>query len=211
MIRRPPRSTLFPYTTLFRSTVQLDPAGIDPSGSPLPSSVTNSSPSPPSVTLGAPPPSPPRGAGSVPGVRGAGCGRAHPVARARRLASPGFAQRRVELCEREIDVTIGVRARDEARLERRGGEEDAARERGPVPTREQRGVRGLRLGEIPHGTGREVQPPHRARMSRGDGDPVPPRGVHYTRHEPAGSPLECLVETGALRLPQRGEPRRHGP
>src|SRR5256885_9894166 len=25
MIRRPPRSTLFPYTTLFRSTVLLDP------------------------------------------------------------------------------------------------------------------------------------------------------------------------------------------
>src|SRR5262245_64136739 len=25
MIRRPPRSTLFPYTTLFRSTVGLDP------------------------------------------------------------------------------------------------------------------------------------------------------------------------------------------
>src|SRR3712207_8475133 len=25
MIRRPPRSTLFPYTTLFRSTLQLDP------------------------------------------------------------------------------------------------------------------------------------------------------------------------------------------
>src|SRR2546426_2235047 len=25
MIRRPPRSTLFPYTTLFRSTVALDP------------------------------------------------------------------------------------------------------------------------------------------------------------------------------------------
>src|SRR2546427_5002859 len=29
MIRRPPRSTLFPYTTLFRSTGDLDPA-IDP-------------------------------------------------------------------------------------------------------------------------------------------------------------------------------------
>src|SRR3712207_7838655 len=29
MIRRPPRSTLFPYTTLFRSAVDLDPAGGD--------------------------------------------------------------------------------------------------------------------------------------------------------------------------------------
>src|SRR2546430_12213630 len=27
MIRRPPRSTLFPYTTLFRSTVQTAPTG----------------------------------------------------------------------------------------------------------------------------------------------------------------------------------------
>src|SRR5262245_63700712 len=29
MIRRPPRSTLFPYTTLFRSPVVLDQAGCD--------------------------------------------------------------------------------------------------------------------------------------------------------------------------------------
>src|SRR3712207_7665345 len=29
MIRRPPRSTLFPYTTLFRSRVGLDPRGPD--------------------------------------------------------------------------------------------------------------------------------------------------------------------------------------
>src|SRR2546430_12473151 len=28
MIRRPPRSTLFPYTTLFRSVQALDPAGV---------------------------------------------------------------------------------------------------------------------------------------------------------------------------------------
>src|SRR2546425_1319443 len=27
MIRRPPRSTLFPYTTLFRSSLQMGPAG----------------------------------------------------------------------------------------------------------------------------------------------------------------------------------------
>src|SRR2546427_2378936 len=31
MIRRPPRSTLFPYTTLFRSRSRLDPAGWDQS------------------------------------------------------------------------------------------------------------------------------------------------------------------------------------
>src|SRR5207344_3677410 len=29
MIRRPPRSTLFPYTTLFRSPHDLDPAGFE--------------------------------------------------------------------------------------------------------------------------------------------------------------------------------------
>src|SRR5690349_23356627 len=28
MIRRPPRSTLFPYTTLFRSAVQAEPRGL---------------------------------------------------------------------------------------------------------------------------------------------------------------------------------------
>src|SRR3712207_6863157 len=30
MIRRPPRSTLFPYTTLFRSVVQHDGRGVQP-------------------------------------------------------------------------------------------------------------------------------------------------------------------------------------
>src|SRR2546429_6418340 len=30
MIRRPPRSTLFPYTTLFRSTLTVNPAGTMP-------------------------------------------------------------------------------------------------------------------------------------------------------------------------------------
>src|SRR3712207_7597106 len=30
MIRRPPRSTLFPYTTLFRSRPQLNPVDLDP-------------------------------------------------------------------------------------------------------------------------------------------------------------------------------------
>src|SRR5258708_28224504 len=33
MIRRPPRSTLFPYTTLFRSV--MDPAADDPQGVPV--------------------------------------------------------------------------------------------------------------------------------------------------------------------------------
>src|SRR2546422_8562022 len=35
MIRRPPRSTLFPYTTLFRSRVVLELAHRGPSGVPL--------------------------------------------------------------------------------------------------------------------------------------------------------------------------------
>src|SRR3712207_8766338 len=34
MIRRPPRSTLFPYTTLFRSPAQLFSAGHHPPGEP---------------------------------------------------------------------------------------------------------------------------------------------------------------------------------
>src|SRR2546429_4457137 len=32
MIRRPPRSTLFPYTTLFRSDHEPDPAALEPQG-----------------------------------------------------------------------------------------------------------------------------------------------------------------------------------
>src|SRR5438046_8242410 len=35
MIRRPPRSTLFPYTTLFRSDVSLSPACMSVAGSDL--------------------------------------------------------------------------------------------------------------------------------------------------------------------------------
>src|SRR3712207_7212277 len=50
MIRRPPRSTLFPYTTLFRSSVPAAP----PSPGPLPRLRVR----------------PPRHAGAVPGVRG---------------------------------------------------------------------------------------------------------------------------------------------
>src|SRR3989442_15736915 len=45
MIRRPPRSTLFPYTTLFRSAAVLDAVGVTalPNGAPLllPPSFTN--------------------------------------------------------------------------------------------------------------------------------------------------------------------------
>src|SRR5260370_12251194 len=40
MIRRPPRSTLFPYTTLFRSWILLEPAtSIGPDGSGLTTTV----------------------------------------------------------------------------------------------------------------------------------------------------------------------------
>src|SRR5437879_11126972 len=36
MVRRPPRSTLFPYTTLFRSVVEAEPAGFaSPGGAAL--------------------------------------------------------------------------------------------------------------------------------------------------------------------------------
>src|SRR3982750_4636428 len=40
MIRRPPRSTLFPYTTLFRSRTVCESAGGSPSGTSGPSSLT---------------------------------------------------------------------------------------------------------------------------------------------------------------------------
>src|SRR5688572_31694305 len=50
MIRRPPRSTLFPYTTLFRSTVFVNRADY-----PSPVSI-NPPPSPPLTLTGAHPP-----------------------------------------------------------------------------------------------------------------------------------------------------------
>src|SRR5437660_5084286 len=176
------------------TTVHVVPAGIEPSGSPFESSLTNSSPSPPSVTPGAPATRPMRNSGSVPGVTGCGRAQAVPTA-ATRLASPRLAQRRVQLCDGEVDIGIGVRAGDEAGLERRGGEEHAARERGPVPAREQRRIRGLRLREVAHRSGGAVQPPHRARVSARERDPAPARGVPYTRDQSRGSPLERLVET----------------
>src|SRR6266571_2864131 len=211
--RRSPRepsgfTSLMPTVSL--TTVQAVPAGIDPIGSPFASSVMNSSPSPPNVTLGAPATSPIRSSGSAPGVRGEGCGRRHAPARARALATPRLAQRRVELCDGGVDVGIGMRAGDESCLERRRREEHAARQRGPVPAREQARVRGLGLGEVPDRAGREVHPPHRAGVPRGDGDPVSARGVPYTRDQPRGSPLERLVEPRSLRLAQRGEARCHG-
>src|SRR5205807_1779497 len=147
------RSSLEPSGFTSRSpgvsttTVQVVPTGIEPSGSPFESSLTNSSPSPPSVTPGAPATRPMRNSGSVPGVTGCGRAQAVPTA-ASRLASPGLAQRRVQLCDGEVDIGIGVRAGDEAGLERRGGEEHAARYRGPVPAREQRRIRPLRLSEV---------------------------------------------------------------
>src|SRR3989475_7740571 len=109
--RRSPRepsgfTSLMPTVSL--TTVQAVPAGIDPIGSPFASSVMNSSPSPPNVTLGAPATSPIRSSGSAPGVRGEGCGRPHAPARARALASPRLAQRRVELGDGGVDVGIGI-------------------------------------------------------------------------------------------------------
>src|SRR5436853_2746565 len=185
------------------TTVQVVPTGIEPSGSPFESSLTNSSPSPPSVTPGAPAARPMRNSGSVPGVTGGGRAQALPAA-ASRLTSPRLAQCRVQLCDGEVDIGIGVCAGDEAGLERRGGEEHTARERGPVPAREHRGIRGLGLGEVADGAGREVHPPHRARVPRRDRDPVPARGVPYTRDQSRGSPLQRLHETPPLGPAQPG-------
>src|SRR6266496_2827616 len=42
MIRRPPRSTLFPYTTLFRSSCAPGPGGHDCAGHPFPESASRS-------------------------------------------------------------------------------------------------------------------------------------------------------------------------
>src|SRR3712207_7817305 len=52
MIRRPPRSTLFPYTTLFRSHVRLPPGVIgDPPSPKIPLRVANGTSEPLQVRL----------------------------------------------------------------------------------------------------------------------------------------------------------------
>src|SRR6266700_7034293 len=79
-----------------------------------------------------------------------------------------------------------------------------------MPAREQCRIGRLRLGEVLDRAGREVHPPHRARVPRGHRNPVAARGVPYTRDQPGGSPLQGVVEPRPLRLAQRGEARGHG-
>src|SRR5260370_4860188 len=55
MIRRPPRSTLFPYTTLFRSVIMCRPVGLSPAASGFPTSVRRSAPRAPESSADAPP------------------------------------------------------------------------------------------------------------------------------------------------------------
>src|SRR6266545_4653141 len=193
------------------TTVHMTSAGMEPTGSPLPSSVTNSSPppSPPNATPEAPTTSATRSSGSPVGA-GTPAGRGQATARTtRKLASARFVQRRIELCDREIDVRIRVRAGDERRLERRGRQEHSAGECRPVPAREQRPVGPLGVGVVPHRSGREVHAPHRAGVPEGRGNASPANGVPYTRHQARGSPLQRVVERGARSLPQRGKPHRH--
>src|SRR6267378_7026791 len=108
-------------------TTQRTPAGTDPTATPLPASLTNSSPpsGPPIDAFANPTARPIRSSGSPPAGCGPGDRRGHAaVARTTRLASC-FAQRGIQLLEGEVDVRLGVRARDKARLERRRREEDA--------------------------------------------------------------------------------------
>src|SRR6266571_3155720 len=136
-----------PPLALSGTTVHVWPAGIAVTGWPEPSSVTNSSPSPPTRTLAAPVASPTRISGSAPG-RAVG-GRWHAAARAARtLTSARFAKRRVELLDRELDIRIRVCAGDEGGLERRRRQEHAARQGGPVPVGEQRRIGRLRLSVV---------------------------------------------------------------
>src|SRR5256885_1518017 len=59
MIRRPPRSTLFPYTTLFRSNVPLGPVPPDTPGVAIEATASPTAPSGPPRPPPAPPPPPP--------------------------------------------------------------------------------------------------------------------------------------------------------
>src|SRR5712691_7951863 len=170
-------------------TTQRTPAGTDPTATPLPASLMNSSPlsGPPIDALGSPVARPIRSSGSPV----AGCGpprgappRGHAVAATKRmLASARFAQRCIELLDREIDIGLRMRGRDETRFEGGRCEEYAPRERSLVPAREQRRVGFLGVGVVADRPGREIHAPHRSRMSQGNGDAVPLRKVAQAGHQ----------------------------
>src|SRR5207247_4750285 len=180
------RISCTPAPALPGTTVQVCPAGSAVPGCPDPSSVTNSSPSPPTRARAAPVASPTRTSGSAPGRAVGGWWHAAASA-ARTLTRARFAKRQVELLDREIDVRIRVCAGDEGGLERRRRQEYAARQGGPVPAGEQRGIGRFRLGVVAYGPGSEVDTPHRARMTHARRDAASPGCVRYTRHQPRGS------------------------
>src|SRR5574341_1088939 len=193
-------------------TTQRTPAGTEPTGEPLAASLTNSSPpsGPPMEAIAAPTESPMRSSGSALGV-GAPPGRlGHPAeASSATLSAACFGQRRIQLPDREIDVRVGMRARDESSFERGRCEEHATCQRGLVPAREQRGVRLLRIGVVAYWTGSEVETPHRARVPGGRRNPVAPGGILQPGHQPVRATVQLLVEPGLACLSQGREPRRH--
>src|SRR6184192_3858583 len=102
------------------TTAHAAPAGTEPIGSPLASSVTNSSPSPPRGTLGAPTASPILSSASAPGTAGGTRGPGQATAAGKsRLTIQSLDQRPVELLDGVVDVRIRVRAGDEPCLEGR--------------------------------------------------------------------------------------------
>src|SRR6185503_11677258 len=161
------RRSLAPRVAESGIAIQRVPAGIDPTACPFPSSVTNSSPlsAPPSTTLCTPTARATRSSGSPPPLLGVGAapGCGHPsAARARTvLASARVAEGRIQLFDREVDIRIGVGARDKSRFERGGREEDAAGERRLVPACKERRVGPFGIGVVANGARREVHAPHR--------------------------------------------------
>src|SRR5260221_11991430 len=129
MIRRPPRSTLFPYTTLFRS-----PSAATISHAPKEVSRTCCFPSDSAmrtICVAAFPPN--RGSGTTSAFRTAAAEHATSTAtlvvRKRSRLRADITQRGVEAFERRCDFRVAMRRRDEAGLERGRGEIDAAAQR----------------------------------------------------------------------------------
>src|SRR5712692_902632 len=153
-------------------TTHRTPAGRDPTGVPLAASLTNSSPlsGPPTDALASPAARPIRSSGS-PAAPGGGCGaprgRGQAAASSVRLASARFCQRRIELFDREIDIGLRVRRRNEACLEGGRREKHAASEGGLVPAREQRGVRSLRVSVAANYRMNVIRALHRALLRLG--------------------------------------------
>src|SRR6185436_14418617 len=114
------------------------------------------------------------GSPAVGGGAAPGCGQPSANSARNVLASARVAEGRIQLLDREVDIRIGVGARDKARLERGGREEYAAVERCFMPACKECSVGPFGIGVAANGAPArsEVHAPHRTGVPRRHRDVV---------------------------------------